>query len=387
MNLVWFLTIASFLSLLLGEFGHYPFGASGVAISLTDILVTASLTFLLIWQIGIKKKIDLPSNFKWLACFFLTGSISLIVSKELQGGLYLIRFVVYSGSFYLGYSLIRSKVISLEHLLNLILISAVLLSFIGFFQLIFFPDLEFLTLFGYDPHKNRLVTSFLDPNFAGCFLSVAILAGFYLWTKKKNKLLLALLGLLTLATILTFSRSAYLMLFLELVFFGLLKLKKILLLLVIIFISSYLLVPRFSQRIVGGWEVDKSAIERINSWQNGLAVFRQNPLLGIGFNNLRSVFERENLFKVFSQEGGHSGAGVDSSLIFVLATTGIIGLIVYLFWWVIYLKSIARKEESAFLYCLILGLLANSFFINSLFYPPVMLVLYSILGAVDGQNS
>ncbi len=45
MNLVWFVTIGSFLSVILGEFGRFPFGQSA-AVRVSDVLIFLALVFL-----------------------------------------------------------------------------------------------------------------------------------------------------------------------------------------------------------------------------------------------------------------------------------------------------------------------------------------------------
>jgi hypothetical protein len=116
-----------------------------------------------------------------------------------------------------------------------------------------------------------------------------------------------------------------------------------------------------------------------------LVVFGDKPVLGVGFDNLRYEFERRDLFKVFSENGGHSGAGVDSSLIFILATTGVLGLASFLFFWGMVIKN-SKGEFKLFLVCLLLGLLVDSQFINSLFYPPIMLVIFLLAGSEGGRD-
>ena len=136
MNLVWFLTIATILSTILGEFGQYPFGTTSLSISLTDILLTLTISVLLIWQIGIKKKLTAPNSFKILSLFWIVGFISLAFSGNFRGGLYLIRFIIYSSSFFLGYFLRKEKQVTLNKLSLIIITSGVLLSVLGFIQFI-----------------------------------------------------------------------------------------------------------------------------------------------------------------------------------------------------------------------------------------------------------
>lgn len=388
MNLVWFLTIGTVLSLILGEFGQFPFG-SNLSISLTDILLGITLTFLFIWQIGIKKQLLMPFGFKLLILFWIIAAASLLFSKNFGGGLYLVRFIFYSLSFYLGYILVKSNLVKDLNLIKLLIIPISLFTLAGFVQLLVMPDLARLEEFGYDPHKNRLVSTFLDPNFAGAFLNIGLIYSTFLFIKeKKFKWLLICLSLF-LAIILTFSRSSYLMFIIGIGLTGIFKFRKLLVVLIAALIIIYALTPRIQERIQGIWNLDITAAERIESWRVGMEIFKKQPLGGVGFNNLSSALEEYNLLRTHQDLNTHSVSGVDSSLIFVLATTGIIGFVSFLaFWGYILLKFMKdRKDELSLVTALlIVALIINSQFINSLFYPPIMLTIFLISGAFYAKS-
>ncbi len=388
MNLIWFLTIGTVLSLVFGEFGQFPFGAN-LSISLTDILLGLTLMFLLIWQVAIKREILLPKGFKLLMFFWLVALISLVLSQNLSGGLYLLRFIFYSASFYLGYILIKSGRVREMDLIYLLIIPVSLFALAGFLQLYIMPDLAVLEMYGYDPHKNRLVSTFLDPNFAGTFLNFGLIYCLYFYlTQKKTKWLFLSVSI-ALALFLTFSRSAYLMSLVSVGLLGVFKFKKLLILLVVIFITAFAFVPRFQQRVQGIWNLDITATERIESWKSGFEIFKSSPLIGVGFNNISTKLEELKLLRTFQDESTHSVSGIDSSIIFILATTGILGLSFYLlFWGYILLKFIKNKKEGINLVSvlLILALFLNSQFVNSLFYPPIMISLFLLTGAFYAKS-
>lgn len=402
MNLNFFLYIAAFFSLSLGEFGQYPFGQTQFSISATDILLTLAICTILIWNIGIKKNLKMPKVFFILAGFWAIGFFSLIFSFNFSGFLYLFRFIIYSSILYLTYSLIKSGIFSTGEFLNLLKITSLIIAILGLFQIIFFPDLEVLSLLGYDPHKNRLFSTFLDPNYTGTFLSFSLIFMVYeLLTVKfksfktffnENRLNLISASILFLSIILTFSRSAYLMLFSALFILLTLKRKMLLVPLFLIPFILYLIFPPFTQRLNGIWDIDKSASERFYSWEKGLIIFQKNPVLGVGFNNIRDYSQSLNLIQSFTPDGGNSGAGIDSSLIFILATTGIIGILAIsgflgkIYFSLITSVFIKKKEFNLPILAIFTGLLLNSFFINSLFFPPVMFLFYSILGIYLAQG-
>lgn len=441
MNLILFLFIATFFSLTLGEFGQFPFGKTDFSVSIMDILLTLSLSFLLIWNIAIKKNLKLPKNFLYLILFWAIGILSLFLSLDLSGWLYLLRFIIYSSTFYLSFHLVKSGILNLSEFLTLIKITTVGLAVLGLVQLITYPDLEVLSSYGYDPHKFRVFSTFLDPNLLGTFLNFGLVILIYeLVTRKfetvsqffkENKWSILQASILSIAVILTFSRSAYSMLVVSFLIILSIKNRKLLAIFAGIVLVLYLVFPAFNARIQGAINLDKSASERFSSWDKGLLIFQQNPMLGVGFNNIRNYSQNLDLIKLFSSDGGNSGAGVDSSLIFILATTGLIGFIVFILFLVRNLSDlissltynlkeiyniqftpmkfltkvleipglgkwyregsgqsvIKSNELSLPLFALTLGLIVNSFFINSLFFPPIMIIWYASLGVFYGSSS
>lgn len=87
---------------------------------------------------------------------------------------------------------------------------------------------------------------------------------------------------------LTLSRGAYAGFLIGLLVLGLIKERKILILLAIILVTWQSLVPNaVTQRVMMTYqegEVDSSAGERITIWQDALRVFNEDPIIGTGFN-------------------------------------------------------------------------------------------------------
>ena len=166
----------------------------------------------------------------------------------------------------------------------------------------------------------------------------------------------------------TFSRSSYLMFLVSGIYLSLIKKSKELflkvLLLFIILISAFY---SYNQSVAAprGIDREQSAVYRITTWQQGLNIFQQSPILGVGFNAYRFAIREYKLSDAQFLESRGSTSN-DFSIFFVLATTGTLGLISYLLF-IFHLPRIA-----------ILGLLVHSFFANSLFYPPILLWLLLI---------
>ncbi len=389
MYLVKFLLYGVLLSLLCGEFGRFPFGASG-AISLTDITLSLMILFFLIWNVQTKKIHNivrtLPLLLKVLFLFQGVAIMSLLVSlltftplQVLNGALYLLRFFLYTNVLFVIWTLKKEKILQNESLENMLLKVGLIVTAFGYIQLLVVPDFNFLTDYGYDPHIGRLSSTFLDPNFTALFLVLTLSILIKKMNVQKRQISLIAFGIVLLgAIVLTFSRSGYLMLFIFLGLLSILKFRKLILVLAVTVILASVFSPRFYQRIQGAFLVDKSASERIVSWQNAITLFKNNPLTGVGFNTYRYAQERENLLKVYSVDGGHSGSGVDSSFLFVGATTGIIGLLLYLFFWYLTLKKLFSSEVIYF--SVLVALLVSSQFVNALFYGPILIYYLCIVG-------
>jgi O-antigen ligase len=115
-----------------------------------------------------------------------------------------------------------------------------------------------------------------------------------------------------------------------------------------------------------------SSNARIETARNALLMLRKSPFIGVGFNSYK-YFQLHYGLRL-DNPISHADAGSDNSLLFVLATTGIIGFILYLFLWFRLLKAVSALAIAS-----IVGVFVDSMFINSLFYPFIMLWLWIIL--------
>lgn len=343
----------------------------------------------------IKKQFRIPLNLLGFisVCFFgLLGwvfNFNQFVSVYL-GLFYLVRLVGYLLAGCVTYNLLLSSRISVNALLNWFIYSGVFLVFAGFIQLVLLPDFSVLDAsLGWDPHYNRLASTFFDPNFLGAYLVFCF--GFSVFglitTKAKTPIYsrYLIISLILLAGIfLTFSRSAWLMLGLFVFTLGLLKYRKMLLVSLLLMFLAYFAVPRVQTRISGITDPSDSAHFRLISWSNTLSIIKENPVLGIGYNNLREAQKNYSFFDA-GTFGGNSGAGSDSSFLFVGATTGLFSMDLFIVYWVVLLTNFYLKwlngKNSWYLISLglIVGLLLESQFINSMYYPQILFILVHTL--------
>lgn len=385
MYLVWILTLA----IISGQLIKVPIGTGG-GITLLDIVV---MIFCFIGLIRLKFHLKKPPKFFLGAIFFILAALfSLIVtplhltqieyftslSYTIRFSLYLfLTWLIYSGAF----PNFREKINST------LILSGIGLAALGILQFIFVPDLRFLTNLGWDPHYFRTVSIFLDPNFAGAYFVLTLVVLFHQhWYHKftiaKNWYMLFFL-ILYLALLTTFSRSSYLMFLASGFTLSFLKKSgKIFLSTIILFLILLLGFQIYSEAIAQprGINREQSASFRVNTWEQGLTIFQESPIFGIGFNAYRYAIKQYNLGnEQFIQS--HGSSSNDSSLLFVAATTGVVGLIIYLF----FLTSLLKYSypDNPVLIAGLAGLLIHSFFANSLFYP---FILIWILLAVDKKS-
>ena len=271
-------------------------------------------------------------------------------------------------------------------------------SLLGIMQLIYFPSLlPWAGQTGWDPHIGRLFATFLDPNFAGAFLVFGFILSLSLLTYAKpieDKIILTLVSISTLTTIiLTYSRSSYLFLFVSFLILSILRSKKLLLLGVAAIIILLLIFPKSMERIEGGFSIDESAVKRFASWEKTMVIIRDHPLLGVGYNAFEPAQKSYALINIYDKS--RSDTGSDSSLLTILATTGFIGLLSYLLFYLIsiikakkifsFSHSTTKKAFGLALVSIMIGLLFHSLFANSLLYPAMMIPLFLSLGIISAE--
>lgn len=383
MNLVYLLPWLA----ILGQLGRLPvWGGVGVgSVYLLDVAVVVTVVgfFGLSWLR--RRPIRLPSAYLGYLFFLLVGGLSLVnqVGKLLPeeilvAGFYWCRALGYSLLLVVAANLADQGEFRAPHWARVVVGAAVVLALAGLVQLLILPDFARLDpALGWDPHRNRLSSTFFDPNFTGAFLVLSLVSFLFGEVKFSPKIRLVVGGLLLLAIILTFSRSAYLMLAVALLLIGWQRDKRLVVATLVLGFSAYYFVPRIQTRLAGITDPADSARLRLVSWSNAVEIFDENPLIGVGFNAYRYVQEQRGYFDYRQPLGNRSGAGADSSLLFVLATTGVLGFGGYLLFW---LGLITSRRLPSYRRWLLLALILESSFINSLFYPPIMVWVFLEVG-------
>lgn len=350
------------------------------------------------------------------ALSLIHGSTVLSPKETVISGLYLVRFVEYFLLIFIVGGLARCHGELECHgelvepwqrriLTTSLLATGLLVAIAGFIQLKWFPSFESFEQFGWDPHIGRLLSTWFDPNFTGgllAFLSTLTIA--LLLTKPAPSipntfrprtptiLYLLLTTFFLLALLLTYSRSSYLMLIAGLATLGLLKSRKLLIIGALAIALLLTVSPRAQERITDLYYTgqslfgltaelpDATARLRLNSWRGAWTIIGDHPLLGVGYNAY--TYAQAN-YGFIDDLKKHSASGSDSTLLTIWATTGIFGLLAYL--WILatilYQTFLHRQNPlSLGVFASTIGLLVHSLIVNSLLFTPFLVFYYVAVG-------
>jgi O-antigen ligase len=380
---------ALLLSLIPGQLVRIQLNQNN-AVTITDILVTITIAIFFFYTIINKKTILVPGKIFVLGILFTISAISssifaltnFKISEVLISSLFIVRL-----SAYFLLSVVVATIIKkaeVENWLKLLTAIAVVFTLLGFFQFVFFKDLSFLEQYGWDPHVSRLVSTTLDPNYTGGLLVIfsTISISFFLYKKKIFYLFLT--AIFTVALFLTFSRSSYLSYLTAMSLIGIIKSPKIIIIAFFLFLFSFIFFASVRERIIGAFLIDKTANARIESWQKAIVIFRERPVFGVGFNAYRYAQAQHGFVMTDTGGGGHSGAGVDSTFLLVAATTGLVGFSLYIGWLATIFNQLKKNYKKSpinlAVFASFFAILVHTQFVNSLFYPQIMLILWFFIG-------
>ena len=359
-----------------------------------DFIAGLIFLYVLFEIVSRKTKIRESKLFILISLFLLTGFISLIINAKyltlqtfLTSFAYSLRFAAYACIIF-AFQFLDQK---FKDSLNIKLIAAgMVFTFIGFIQYFYYPNLRNLYYLGWDEHLYRLFSTFLDPNFAGAFLVLLLILvseniiSSFSKNKTRTAIFIFLWVLSLIAIILTYSRSAFIMLIIGITVLLLVhRMFKILPFLIFLFLALLFI---FSNRNIEGLNPLRiaSVEARVESTEVALSIISKNPILGVGFNAYRYAQIRYGVREERGALASHADAGTDNSYLFVLATTGILGFLIFLDLWVNIIKIIVRNLKSGtyarVALASIAGLLVNTVFINSLFYAPIIAWTFMLVG-------
>lgn len=234
----------------------------------------------------------------------------------------------------------------------------------------------------WDPQGRRLVSTMLDPNFAGALLMLGtmllggrIVAGVKVPAWRLLLLLTALLLTLSRSSFLAFIVGSTVLVAARGIPKRALKIGAVAVVLLLPVLPRLIAFATSFNKL----SLDASALARLVAWARAARVWSDNPMMGIGFNTYGFV-QRQYGWRV---QGG-AAFGLDGGLLFVGTLTGIIGLacLGYLLWrvarrgWRTFHDASLSAEGRAVgiaAAASVPALLVHSVFVNSLLLPYVML--------------
>ena len=372
----------------------------GVKIQPIDLSAFLLVVFWVCKKITKKEKfVFLPFSrelivFGFIAFLSLIFQVGRLKSEEFLGSFfYFLRLANFIAFFFATTEILEKE--NLNIFLYLI-VEGVAIALFSLLQYLFLPDTRFLFYLGWDEHYFRAIGSFLDPGFTGLLLVLA----FLIWViglnthKGKKKYLYWLAGFILLLAIgLTFSRLAYISLLAGLASMFLVDKKRRLYLLtglILLMIIFFLPKP-------GGEGVNlfrrSSFIARSGAYQQSFSIIKDHFFTGVGYNAYRYSQRDYGFIPEENWQTTNAGAGTDNSFLFVLATTGIFGLLAYLFFWLKCLclgfRNSTKNKSSLILFANMISLSVSAFVINSFFYPWIMGWMAILLAKfiVDNEGS
>ena len=315
MNLLIYLTFLLFSLGQLGRLSFFDQTINGYAyeIPMFGILVYLFFRFRLN---PIKKALKHFPIFFWfigiLSLSYLLSFFSFSLVQNTTSILYLFRLIFYLSFFaYLCY-FAKHETHLRKTLTYGIIIYSVLTVIVSFIQYFLYPDLRNLLYLGWDPHLARMFGLFFDTSVAAAIYGLL----FFFFFDRYN---LPFISLFFAGFILTFSRSAYIVLTI-LIFFHFISQKKFALLL--IFLAAFLIAVLIAPKQFGeGVNLKRtfSIQSRLNDYKEAIEIWKKSPILGVGYNRIRYVKP--------NSPTGHAAASFSSSYLIILTTGGILGLL------------------------------------------------------------
>ncbi len=365
----------------------FPFGQLlRINLNIFNLAITLQpidITVLLALAYVIFRKNRPQKYFRYILYFLISSLFSFLLFSQLYpskllltGLLYFIRFVASIGFFLFVSAQFKTEKQKLN-LLNYLIAVIAVVGIFGWLQYFLLPDFRPFKILGWDDHLFRLIGTFLDPTYTG----IILVLGFFMALGKKS-IWLILFFLVTVAF--TYSRASYLALAGGLIFFAFWKKQYFMpFILIVIFSISILLLPRpFSEGVQ--LERTQSIFGRFKSYSEGLIIFRNNPVFGVGFNNYcyaKQIYIKSNDLT------SHSCSGSDSSLLNILVTTGVVGFIIFVRMLVSIYKRVKNDMYGTVFVICSISLFIHSFFSNSLFYTWVLSLMAILAGLGIIRNS
>jgi hypothetical protein len=393
------LLAAAIVLLLVGNLGRVPVFSVGVKdtpVMLNDMMVGlvlagATIVAFRTRQVQLDRAVVLALMFcsvGFLSALLAVPKFGLTIPEFVVSIAYLARWAAYFGIYLVVINFATAGDVRRVWTVT----ERVILAFatFGIFQSLFLPGFAQRVHPGeWDIQGHRLVSTFLDPNFAGALIAIGLLVllaqmSFGVPVPMWKPILLSAALILTISrsSVLAFIAGGLLIVAVRGISRQMLKYAAVAGVLVLPFIP---LIIEFATRF-GRFSTGGSAAVRVVAWLRALEIFADNPVIGIGFNTYGFVQEHYG----WNPLGGADFA-LDGGLLFIGVLTGVVGVTLYsgmlgIFLWRCRRVSLDRERDpfdrglAVGIAAATVALLVHSIFLNSLLYPFLMVVMWSLWG-------
>jgi O-antigen ligase len=403
------LAVAFLCSLVLGQVAKVPLVATEIKtarILLSD-LVAATLGAWLVASVLVAGRIRVDRVMALFAGFVAVNILAigvtavrfdLTAAQVAFSSLYLIRWSLYAAVYVFALAALRR--VAAPRLIHATLAACGVFAAFGIIQSIFLPDFAFIVYpdaipyLDWDIQGHRLVSTFLDPNFAGAFIMFGLL--FIHAQGADRRPSYPLLALFWVALLLTLSRSSIIATFVGL---GLLTFRTRSFRRLFVPLAAFVLVATLAaDRLIQYASaynkltfLDPSALARVGDWLLAWRVFIDNPLLGVGYNTFGFIRT------AYGSAGAGTGLfGSDGGILYMAAVSGIVGVallgavlwrLMTIGWRTYQLKELPQSVRvlGLALHVWIPSLVIQSAASNSIFYPFIIGLLFLMGGLCARQ--
>lgn len=374
-----YLFVFLFLCLLpFGQLGRFNIhlGEITVPFLLSDAAVGLGALYTVIFQK--KTKIFKYVMFFILACFFsFVLSYFYFGTKIIYGSFYLLRVSVYLIFANYVFNYIKSMEKRRKLLLDSLVIISTISAVFGWIQMAVLPDLKILYYIGWDMHLFRLAGTFFDPTFLGLIIVFGLITSMYRYIEVKKTSYIPLILFLLISLAFTYARACYLAFVAGVLVLAIIKKKIKWVFVTIVGLAFIALLLPTSGNLSNKLTRTFSISARFQNYSEALTIFKKYPVFGVGYNNFCVA---KNLYIGEEEFSSHACSGADSSLLLILATTGIVGLLVFAGTFIKIAPLISKNRYGVIFISCVAAVFIHSLFSNSLFYPLILGFLIVLLG-------
>jgi len=358
--------LISFFLVNLPPFYYIPFIKNPLFSSYTFVRILVLINLIIIFYLFSKKEFKtsvFKTNFYILfLLFFITQSLSVINAINIYEYLSFYKDLIFVCIFLIQAQLVIDSEKKMKTIIKTLLL-AFIFNLMLMFLIYFFPNLlvSFFNSVFYDKYVEVLNVNQMRGRFFIEFIDFAFISLiFYQFIFSKRKIhniygYILLISLLFLASISNFRTHLLMVLFslMLTIIFILKKKKKVFLIFSIVL--GFLLINYFGlkstifpkitiERISFSEEEFGSIIGRFNMWDYAYQMFRSSPLLGIGLGNYYDYLPKKEktVYSIFKEKESVNRVtlcNVHNIFFWLVAETGLLGLISFIFLLVYFLRQ------------------------------------------------